>query len=64
MVWGEGQEAELGEESVLPQEEVLDGLVDNPILEVGWELGEVLADKQVREVVQEEGLGQDDEARG
>ena len=50
---------ELGEESVLPQEEVLDGLVDNPILEVGWELGEVLADKQVREVVQE-----DDEARG
>ena len=63
MVWGEGQEAELGEESVLPQEEVLDGLVDNPILEVGWELEEVLADKQVREVVQEEGLEQDDEAR-
>ena len=43
---------------------MLDGLVDNPILEVGWELGEVLADKQVREVVQEEGLEQDDEARG
>ena len=64
MVWGEGQEAELGEESVLPQEEVLDGLVDNPILEVGWELGEVLVDKQVREVVQGEGLEQDDEARG
>ena len=55
---------ELGEESVLPQEEVLDALVDNPILEVGWELGEVLADKQVREVVQQEGLEQDDEARG
>ena len=64
MVWGEGQEAELGEESVLPQEEVLDGLVDNPILEVGWELEEVLADMQVREVVQEAGLEQDDEARG
>ena len=64
MVWGEGREEELGEESVLPQEEVLDGLVDNPILEVGWELGEVLADKQVREVVQEEGLEQDEEARG
>ena len=43
---------------------MLDGLVDNPILEAGWELGEVLADKQVREVVQEEGLEQDDEARG
>ena len=64
MVWGEGQEAELGEESVLLQEEVLDGLVDNPILEVGWELEEVLADMQVREVVQEAGLEQDDEARG
>ena len=64
MVWGEGREAELDEESVLPQEEVLDALVDNPILEVGWELEEVLADKQVREVVQEEGLDQDDEARG
>ena len=64
MVWREGREAELGEESVLPQEEVLDGLVDNPILEVGWELVEVLADKQVREVVQQEGLEQDDEARG
>ena len=64
MVWREGREAELGEESVLPQEEVLDGLVDNPILEVGWELGEVLVDKQVREVVQQEGLEQDDEARG
>ena len=55
---------ELGEESVLPQEEVLDGLVDNPILEAGWELEAVLADKLVREVVQEEGLEQDDEARG
>ena len=43
---------------------MLDGLVDNPILEVGWELGEVLVDKQVREVVQGEGLEQDDEARG
>ena len=64
MVWGGGREAELGEESVLLQEEVLDGLVDNPILEVGWELGEVLVDKQVREVVQGEGLEQDDEARG
>ena len=60
MVWGEGREAELGEESVLPREEVLDALVDNPILEAGWELKEVMADKQVREVVQE----QDDEARG
>ena len=43
---------------------MLDGLVDNPILEVGWELEEVLADMQVREVVQEAGLEQDDEARG
>ena len=43
---------------------MLDGLVDNPILEEGWELEEVLADMQVREVVQEAGLEQDDEARG
>ena len=37
----------------------MDGWDGNPRLGVGWERGDVLADRRAEEVVEEEGLGED-----